>query len=71
VRTDVPKNDADAVKLMSTRGLQVITPDAKAAAEFRAAGSQLASTMRGSMVPADVYDAAVQARDAFRASKGK
>lgn len=71
VRTEVPKNDADAVKLMSTRGLQVITPDAKSAAEFRAAGSQLASTMRGTMVPADVYDAAVQARDAFRASKGK
>ena len=71
IRTEVPKNDADAVKLMSTRGLQVITPDAKAAADFRAAGSQLASTMRGSMVPADVYDAAVQARDAFRASKAK
>jgi TRAP-type C4-dicarboxylate transport system substrate-binding protein len=71
IRTEVPKNDADAVKLMSTRGLQVITPDAKAAAEFRAAGSQLAATMRGTMVPADVYDAAVQARDAFRASKGK
>ena len=71
IRTEVPKNDADAVKLMSTRGLKVITPDAKAAAEFRAAGSQLAATMRGSMVPPDVYDAAVQARDAFRASKGK
>jgi TRAP-type C4-dicarboxylate transport system substrate-binding protein len=72
VREEVPKNDADAVKVMSTRGgLQVITPDAKAAAEFHAAGSQLASTMRGSMVPADVFDAAVQARDAFRASKGK
>lgn len=71
LRTEVPKNDADAVKQMSTRGLQVITPDPKAAAEFRAAGSQLAATMRGTMVPADVYDAAVQARDAFRASKGK
>jgi TRAP-type C4-dicarboxylate transport system substrate-binding protein len=71
LRTEVPKNDADAVKLMSTRGLQVITPDAKSAGEFHAAGTQLASTMRGTMVPADVYDAAVQARDAFRASKGK
>jgi hypothetical protein len=48
-----------------------VTPDAKAAAEFRAAGSQLASTMRGSMVPADVYDQALQARDAYRKSKGK
>ena len=71
IRTEVPKNDADAVRLMTSRGLQVITPDAKAAAEFRAAGSQLAATMRGTMVPADIYDAAVQARDAFRASKGK
>ena len=71
IRAEVPRNDADAVKLMSTRGLQVITPDAKAAAEFHTAGSQLASTMRGSMVPADIFDAAVQARDAFRASKGK
>ena len=67
----MPKSDADSVKQMSARGLQVITPDAKAAAEFRAAGSQLAATMRGTMVPADIYDAAVQARDAFRASKGK
>jgi TRAP-type C4-dicarboxylate transport system substrate-binding protein len=71
IRTEVPMKDADAVKQMTSRGLQVITPDAKAIAEFRAAGSQLASTMRGSMVPADIYDAAVQARDAFRASKGK
>lgn len=71
LRTEVPKNDADAVKLMASRGLRVITPDAKAAAEFRAAGGSLAATMRGTMVPADVYDAAVQARDAFRASKGK
>jgi len=71
VRSDVPKNDAEAIKLMTTRGLKVVTPDAKAAAEFRAAGSQLASTMRGSMVPADVYDQALQARDAYRKSKGK
>jgi TRAP-type C4-dicarboxylate transport system substrate-binding protein len=71
IRADVPKNDADAIKLMSSRGLTVVTPDEKAASEFRAAGSQLASTMRGNMVPADVYDAALQARDAFRKSKGK
>jgi TRAP-type transport system periplasmic protein len=71
IRAEVPKNDADAVKLMATRGLQVITPDPKAAAEFHSAGSQLASTMRGTMVPADIYDAAIQARDAFRSAKGK
>jgi TRAP-type C4-dicarboxylate transport system substrate-binding protein len=71
VRLEVPKLDADAVKLMASRGLQVITPDAKASAEFRAAGDQLSASMKGTMVPADVYQAAVDARDAFRKSHTK
>ena len=41
------------------------------AAEFRAAAGQLASTMRGNMVPADIYDMAVKERYAFRKSKGR
>jgi TRAP-type C4-dicarboxylate transport system substrate-binding protein len=71
VRAEAPKQDADSVKVMAGRGLQVITLDAKALAEFRGAADQLVKTMRGSMVPPDVYDAAVQERDAFRKSKGK
>jgi TRAP-type transport system periplasmic protein len=71
IRTDAPKQDADSVTAMTARGLQVITLDAKAAAAFRTAATQLAATMRGGMVPADVYDMAVQARDAFRKSKGR
>jgi TRAP-type C4-dicarboxylate transport system substrate-binding protein len=72
VNTEAPAQDASSVKAMvASGGLQVITLDAKAAAEFRAAANQLNTTMRGSMVPPDVYDAAVQERDAFRKSKGK
>ena len=71
VRAEAPAQDAESVKQMVARGLQVITLDAKAAAEFRAAANQLTSTMRGSMVPVDVYDLAVQERDAIRKSKGK
>ena len=71
VRISVPAQDAASVKLMQERGLQIVALDAKAAAEFRAAGSELATTMRGGMVPNDIYDAAVQARDALRKSKGK
>ena len=72
VFTEAPQQDASSVKAMVTSGgLQVITLDAKAAAEFRAAANQLNTTMRGSMVPPDVYDAAVQERDAFRKTKGK
>ena len=56
---------------MTKRGLQVIKLDPKAAAEFRSAATELVKTMRGGMVPADIYDAAVQERDAFRKSKGK
>jgi TRAP-type transport system periplasmic protein len=70
VRTEVPKQDAESITAMTARGLQVTTLDNKAAAEFRGAASQLVTTMRGAMVPADVYDMAVAARDAYRKSKG-
>jgi len=71
VRAEAPAQDAESVKQMVARGLQVITLDPKAASEFRAAANQLTSTMRGSMVPVDVYDLAAQERDAIRKSKGK
>jgi TRAP-type transport system periplasmic protein len=71
VRAEAPAQDAESVKQMVARGLQVTTLDPKAAAEFRTAATQLVSTMRGSMVPADVYDMAVQERDSLRKPKGK
>jgi TRAP-type C4-dicarboxylate transport system substrate-binding protein len=71
VRREAPAQDAESVKQMVARGLQVITLDPKAAAEFRTAATQLNQSMRGSMVPADIYDMAVQERDAVRKSKGK
>jgi TRAP-type C4-dicarboxylate transport system substrate-binding protein len=71
VRAEAPVQDAESVKQMAARGLQVITLDPKAAGEFRAAATQLLATMRGSMVPADVFDMAVHERDAFRKSKVK
>jgi TRAP-type C4-dicarboxylate transport system substrate-binding protein len=71
VRAEAPVQDAESIKQMQARGLQVITLDPKAAAEFRSAASELVKTMRGGMVPADIYDAALQARDAYRKSRGK
>src|SRR5215210_7122741 len=71
VRAEAPVQDAESVKQMTARGLQVITLDPKAAAEFRTAANQFLATMRGGIVPPDVYDQAVQARDALRKSKGK
>jgi TRAP-type C4-dicarboxylate transport system substrate-binding protein len=71
VHAAIPKMDSDSIKAMQARGLQVIKADPKAAAEFRAAAAQLVQTMRGDMVPADVFDLAVKARDAARKAPGK
>ena len=71
IMADAPKQDADSIATMKTRGLTVTTLDAKATAEFRAAAEKLAVTMRGGMVPAAIYDLALQERDAFRKTRGK
>lgn len=71
VRAEAPAQDIESVKVMASRGLKVTTLDPKALAEFRDAASQLLVTMRGTMVPADVYDMAMQERDTLRKSKSK
>jgi TRAP-type transport system periplasmic protein len=63
---DAPKLDADSVATMKARGLNVITLDPKNTAAFRAEAEGFVKSMRGGMVPADVYDAAVRERDTFR-----
>ena len=71
MNTDAPTQDADSVKTMTSRGLTVNALDAKAAAEFRAAAERLVASAKGTMVPEDVFNLAVQERDAFRKTKGK
>jgi len=64
----VPKLDADSIAEMARNGLAITRLEESALAEFRAAASELAATMRGSMVPADVYDAVLEYRTEFRQS---
>ena len=71
IMTDAPKQDADSVTTMKTRGLIVTTLDPKATTDFRTAAEKLVPSLKGTIVPADVYDMAVQERDAFRKTKGK
>lgn len=71
ILADAPKLDTDSVATMKTRGLTVTSIDAKTNTAFRAAAEKLVSTMRGDMVPADVFDLAVRERDTFRKTKGK
>jgi TRAP-type C4-dicarboxylate transport system substrate-binding protein len=63
---DAPKLDADSIATMKTRGLTVTSLDPKTTAAFRAEAEGFVKSMRGQMVPADVFDAAVRERDAFR-----
>jgi hypothetical protein len=61
--------DTNSIAAMRTRGLTVNTPDAKALAAFRAEADRLVATIRGTLVPADIYDAVVRERDAYRKTK--
>lgn len=70
IQRDAPGLDAKAVAEMKGAGLQVVTLDAGVLEEFRKVAEELLATQRGEMVPADVFDAAVKARDSYRAEHG-
>jgi TRAP-type transport system periplasmic protein len=66
LQVDVPKGDALAVMLMSNQGLKVTKATGP---EWQQLADSLAKTMRGQMVPPDVFDLALKERDAFRQRK--
>ena len=59
----VPKAEAAAITEMSRRGLVVTKASG---ADWRKQVDGLATTMRGEMVPKDMFDQALKARDAYR-----
>jgi TRAP-type C4-dicarboxylate transport system substrate-binding protein len=66
LKADVPKQDAFAVALMSGQGLKVTKATGP---DWRREAEALAKTVRGQMVPPDIFDMATKARDAFRSGK--
>ncbi|MBI4477119.1 MAG: TRAP transporter substrate-binding protein DctP [Acidobacteria bacterium] len=70
LRVDVAQLDASSVAEMQKRGLQVTRVEGRDLAEFRSTAEKLAATMRGVMVPADIYDMALNERNAFRNARG-
>jgi TRAP-type transport system periplasmic protein len=66
LQAEVPKQDGLAVMLMGNQGLKVTKATGP---EWRQEADNLARTMRGQMVPADIFDIAVKERDAFRQQK--
>jgi TRAP-type transport system periplasmic protein len=63
LQVEVPKLDANAVATMTKNGLTVTKATGP---EWRAQLDGLAKTMRGEMVPQDIFDLASKARDEFR-----
>src|SRR5207249_3093141 len=66
LQADVPKQDADAVAAMTKQGLTVTKATGP---EWRTEIDGLAKTMRGEMVPLEIFDLAAKARDEFRKNK--
>ena len=66
VNTAAPGLDTKYIDEMKKAGLNVVALDAKALAEFKTTAESLLHTQRGSLVPAEAFDAAIKARDAYR-----
>ena len=66
---DVPLQDDQARAEMLKRGLKLTTPDAAATKAFRDMADKFAGSMKGLIVPAEVYDQGVREREAFRKSR--
>ncbi len=66
LQADVPKGDGLATIVMQNQGLKVTKGTGP---EWQQMANALGATMRGKMVPPDIYDLALKERDAFRARK--
>ena len=66
LQMDVPRQDGLATLLMQSQGLKITKGTGP---EWQQLADNLAQTMRGEMVPPDVFDLALKERDAFRRRK--
>ncbi len=66
LQSDVPKQDALAVLAMSQQGLKIVKATGP---EWKQEGELLAKTMRGEMVPPDIFDLALKERTLYRQHK--
>ena len=66
LQADVPKGDGLATLVMQNQGLKITKGTGP---EWQQLADSLGQTMRGKMVPPDIYDMALKARDAYRQRK--
>lgn len=63
------KESREAVQAMERRGLKVTTPTPEVEAQWRVAAEAAYPDIRGTIVPADVFDEAMKALKEYRAAK--
>ena len=69
LRAERLRSDQEAIDAMRRRGLHVHTPSAEVEAEWRALAESVYPKIRGSMVPADMFDAVQHALAEYRGGK--
>ena len=69
LRRDVTVQERDAIEQMTRRGLTVVSLDEAKQASLREIADEMTASWRADMIPADVYDRALRARDSFRAGQ--
>src|SRR5262245_13848064 len=68
---EIPAQDSVAVVAMQKRGLNGTNVEAGAKAEWESTAQAFAVKMRGTMVPGDILDMALKARDGYRNQAGR
>jgi TRAP-type C4-dicarboxylate transport system substrate-binding protein len=66
LREEIRKAEASSIPLMQQFGLNVVHADPKAVAEWRQLSEAIWPKLRGTMVPADLFDEVKRLRDEFR-----
>ena len=70
LREEIRKAETGSIPIMQQFGLNVEHPDAKALGEWRQLAEGIWPKLRGTMVPADLFDDVKRLRDEYRKSHG-
>jgi len=70
IKGDGRRESVESVEAMRKRGLQVHTPTPEIEAEWRKAIEAAYPTVRGAIVPPDIFDEVVKQLQAYRAARG-
>lgn len=66
LRTEIRKDEAGSVPMMQQFGLNVVHPDAATVAQWRKLAESIYPHLRGSAIPADLFDQVRRLRDEYR-----